>query len=121
MSRYRLIAVLLLAAAALVACSSPAEAPAGQQGPIRTEAVATPAATEEAPRPAPTGNSAQAAPTETPIGQEAKASQPATAEPASEPTATATARPQFNGEYEGTFYRGSAAAPITMVDYSDFL
>ena len=40
---------------------------------------------------------------------------------APEPPPTSTPEPQFNGEYEGTFYRGLATAPITMVDYSDFL
>ena len=65
-------------------------------------------------------------PTQAPAAPEAPDEPPAepTAtepEPTAEPQPTATAEPQFNGEYEGTFYRGLATAPITMIDYSDFL
>jgi hypothetical protein len=42
-----------------------------------------------------------------------------------EPTATlvtsAGEKANFNGPYENTYFRGSAAAPVTMIDYSDFL
>ena len=41
--------------------------------------------------------------------------------PATATVPTATMAPVINGEYEGTFYRGLASAPITMIDYSDFL
>jgi hypothetical protein len=64
--------------------------------------------------------------------------QPAPAEITAEPTAvppTATVEPEatlqhdsstdeavaFNGVYENSYFRGSADAPVTIIDYSDFL
>jgi hypothetical protein len=47
-----------------------------------------------------------------------------TATPASTPTTAAepTEEVAFNGRNEdGTFFRGAADAPVTMIDYSDFL
>lgn len=47
-----------------------------------------------------------------------------------EPTIVATIEPSpqpeeqtaaFNGPFENTYYRGAEDAPITMIDYSDFL
>jgi PBP1b-binding outer membrane lipoprotein LpoB len=132
MRRNRLIDSLLGAALLLAGCSS-----AGQQNGAQTQAVATMAMTEKGPGPAPTDTSVPAGQKEAPVSQETGTSQPATTEPAAMPQATATATaeptaipeapatattsPQFNGEYEDTFYRGSATAPITMIDYSDFL
>jgi uncharacterized lipoprotein len=49
------------------------------------------------------------------------APQQATETPATVPPPTNTVAPEINGEYEGTFYLGLATAPITMIDYSDFL
>ena len=39
--------------------------------------------------------------------------------PTEEPTLTPTVT--VNGHYEGTYFRGLESAPITMIDYSDFL
>lgn len=57
-------------------------------------------------------------PTETPVAEQ-------TEETAVEPTATLAPTVEeevaFNGPYENTYFRGSAAAPVTLIDYSDFL
>ena len=39
--------------------------------------------------------------------------------PTEEPTVTLTVT--VNGLYEGTYFRGLDSAPVTMIDYSDFL
>ena len=39
--------------------------------------------------------------------------------PTEEPTLTPTVT--VNGHYKGTYFRGLESAPITMIDYSDFL
>jgi hypothetical protein len=56
----------------------------------------------------PTAEAAEAA-----AGAEAPEQAPAEPEPAEAAT--------VNGSYEGTYFRGSADAPVTMIDYSDFL
>ena len=126
MRRYLFITILLLAIALLIGCSSVVEAPAEEQSAEPTqEAVAQATLAEEA-APAATNTATQAVATETPAGQaEGAATQEvlaATAEPSPTPEPpTATASPQVNGQYEETYYRGLATAPITMIDYSDFL
>jgi hypothetical protein len=45
---------------------------------------------------------------------------PPTVAPTEAP-AVETAEPRRNGTYEGTYFRGLATAPVTMIDYSDFL
>jgi hypothetical protein len=50
--------------------------------------------------------------------------EPETAEPqptAAEAETAPTAEGQINGRYETTYFRGSETAPVTMIDYSDFL
>ena len=52
-----------------------------------------------------------------------------TSTPPAEPAVTATveveppptAEAVVNGQYENTYFRGSESAPVTLVDYSDFL
>lgn len=46
-----------------------------------------------------------------------------TATPRPEPTATALFPTTFAGgaNADGTFFRGSADAPVTLIEYSDFL
>lgn len=129
MRRYTLTVGLWLALLLLAACSTSEESPAEAQDPQPTQAVASQSTPDLAASAVPTDTSTPAEPTAepaiesqesaTPAGQQ---TEPATALPATaEPQPTATAAPPFNGEYEGTFYRGLATAPITMIDYSDFL
>jgi outer membrane biosynthesis protein TonB len=129
MRRYTLVAILSLVIALLVGCSSTVEAPAGgQDADLAQEAAAQNSPAEES-APAAADSAAPAEPTETTTGQpEDAATQepeaeptPTEEQPTAEPLPTATDGPQFNGEYEETFYRGLATAPITMIDYSDFL
>ena len=95
--------------------------PAGQ------EEVATPTtlvATSEA-QPAPTETMVVIATRGPDGGVVATTSEPEAAATA-ESTPTAAAEPTeeaaFNGRNEdGTFFRGAADAPVTMIDYSDFL
>jgi hypothetical protein len=51
--------------------------------------------------------------------------EPIDVEPSTEPETIVKPAPdqpaQVNGSYEGTYYRGSADAPVTLIDYSDFL
>ena len=78
-----------------------------QPGAALTEVVPTEASTKT-----------PSSPTDTPVVEP-------TEETSVEPTATLapTAEEEaiFNGPYENTYFRGSAAAPVTMIDYSDFL
>jgi hypothetical protein len=41
--------------------------------------------------------------------------------PTATPLPAATATVMVDGPYEGTYFRGFADAPITLIDYSDFL
>ncbi|MCI0396246.1 MAG: hypothetical protein L0332_36295 [Chloroflexi bacterium] len=63
-----------------------------------------------------------AAPTATnaPDGIPADAAAPEES-PAAAPSPTPTTGAQVNGNYENTYFRGSAGAPVTLIDYSDFL
>ncbi len=78
-----------------------------QPGAAPTEVVPTEASTET-----------PSDPTDTPVLE-------LTEETAVDPTTTLapTAEEEtiFNGPYENTYFRGSAAAPVTLIDYSDFL
>ncbi|MGD8585172.1 MAG: hypothetical protein PVH65_17865 [Chloroflexota bacterium] len=129
MHRNVFVTVLIVVIALLVGCSSTVEAPAGQQRSEPTEAATVQATVAKEAAPEPTDTAAPAEPTETTTGQpEDAATQepeaeptPTEEQPTAEPLPTATDGPQFNGEYEETFYRGLATAPITMIDYSDFL
>jgi len=138
----KLLLPLVLLLAACGSESSIDQEPAGQPSSLPAQITATPAKATEEPSPEPQNTLALpdltegqaedagmvtvkevetlAAATETAMAQ------PTTETPATEmpPTVTppaATAAPEINGEYEGTYYRGLANAPITMIDYSDFL
>lgn len=45
----------------------------------------------------------------------------AAVEPAEETEPVADDAEIYNGVYEYSYFRGSAAAPVTLIDYSDFL
>jgi hypothetical protein len=51
--------------------------------------------------------------------------EPIDIEPGIEPETLVVPEPdqplQVNGSYESTYFRGSADAPVTLVDFSDFL
>lgn len=129
MRKYTLTVGLWLALLLLAACSTSEESPAEPQDLQPTQAVASQSTPDLAATPVPTETSTPAEPTAEPavVTQESatpmdQQTESATALPATaEPQPTATAAPQFNGQYEDTFYRGLATAPITMIDYSDFL
>lgn len=90
--------------------------------PPATGQVETP--TSERPSPSAAPNQAAVA-SETPTAQlsqegAAPLTTPLTVAPTEAP-AVETAEPQRNGTYEATYFRGLATAPVTMIDYSDFL
>jgi hypothetical protein len=128
MRRFLFVTTLVLAIALLIGCSSTVEAPAGQEvsEPTGAAAVRATAAQELAPEPTDTATPAAtktaAGQVEEPAGREPATTEPVATEPAPTPEPpTATTTPQINGRYEETYYRGLATAPITMIDYSDFL
>jgi hypothetical protein len=126
---------LLLFVLLLVACSPGATEPAATLLPETQEEAAAVAAPTDTPLPEiPTTAAEPSAPTAIPTAEaaasavaeptEAAASAVAASAVAVEP---ATVEPEpveasaVNGPYEGTYFRGSADAPVTMIDYSDFL
>ena len=115
MKRLALLWLLLLAACA------PAS---GETSPPATVAVAPPAAATAAPTPSPTRPAATTAAAPAPADTPAAAgttTATATAIPAT-PAASATAAGPVAGRNDdGTFFFGVAGAPLTLIDYSDFL
>ena len=121
----RRIALLIALIIILVACGSKTNSqPIATIQDLSSRTIATEAATEE-PFKDPT-------PTETPLPPPPTASPEAlsTPQPVATPTEikvtevveTPTSPPTvINGQYENTYFRGSATAPITLIDYSDFL
>jgi outer membrane protein TolC len=99
-----------------LAGTAPAAAPAESMTETATEPALEPAQETAANGPSlePTPTEAQAV---TEIEPETAVSEP-TAAPAEQ---VPTAEVQINGRYESTYFRGSETAPITMIDYSDFL
>lgn len=114
---------ILLLALLLAACTSSVEE---SPGPTPADPTATVVAREEEPTEAPAEmtEAPKDAATAT-VTQEAQVAEQSTAKaepsPIAPPEPTETSAPAFNGEYEGTYFRGLATAPITMIDYSDFL
>jgi outer membrane biosynthesis protein TonB len=114
---------LLLFVLLLVACSPGAPEPTATLLPeTQEEAAAVVEAPTDTPKPEePTTAAEPSAPTAVPT---AEATAPAVAEPEE---AAAAVEPEpveasaVNGPYQGTYFRGSADAPVTMIDYSDFL
>lgn len=118
---------LLLISLIVIACS-PEQEPAGLTSPTpepASEEVEAQESEAEEPVAPPTevvptepSDEAPSDPTDTPVAEP-------TEESAVEPTATlaptAEEEVAFNGPYENTYFRGSAAAPVTLIDYSDFL
>jgi hypothetical protein len=129
---------ILLAALFLGACSSAEPAPQAGGGEIEQadEAAPTldPIEPQETAAEVPTADGpakntgetiaateAEAPPKATepsPSEEEANTPEPA---PTVEPTAVTVEEPAINGPYEKTYFRGSANAPVTLIDYSDFL
>jgi len=119
--------LLFIALLVLAACSGDETTSETAVENAETQPAATAATVIEPATVAPTDEPAADAPTIEPApteAMEAAETEPETAVP--EPTATTAeeASPeevQFNGPYETTYFRGSATAPVTMIDYSDFL
>lgn len=121
-----LLFALFLAACGAAETEPPATAPpeadeevvADVAAPTDTALPASPTAADEplAPTAVPTAE----APTDSAASAGEEATEPVADEPdpaESEPAEAAI----VNGPYEGTYFRGSADAPVTILDYSDFL
>ena len=126
----RPFALLLIFTIILVACGPEAtqQPPATIQEQLSNTSVPESTTTEansEDPEvdPTPTEPPPTSAPTESPIASntpllvETPTEVVATEMPDT-PTSQAVV---FNGSYENTYFRGSSNAPITLIDYSDFL
>lgn len=125
MTRNRLC-LALVAILFLVSCT-----PDDTQSPVEVQATAPPQPTETAARPvdAPTSTMATAdpAPTNAPTIVESTAT--STSEPTEVPDPEMTEAPEdapaevaVNGRTEdGAYFLGRADAPVTIIDYSDFL
>ena len=120
-----LLFILMLA---LAACSGDETANETAEQTVATQpAAAVPTVEEPIVADEPTQEPAADAPTLEPTPTEAQATaeiEPETAEPqptAAEAETAPTAEGQINGRYETTYFRGSETAPVTMIDYSDFL
>lgn len=113
--------LLVLLSLSLAGCGSDAAEPVFTQAPaVAEEATAIPAAPSDTPVPATATTTTELSPTQAQAEEPATAPLPteaATAEPVPSPTETVV----FNGPYEQTYFRGSAGAPVTIIDYSDFL
>lgn len=119
--------LLFLLALIVVACSQASE-PATTIPPTPEPATEEAKALEsevEQPGTAPTEVFPTEASTETPSDPTDTPVIEPTEETTVEPTATLAPTVEeetiFNGLYENTYFRGSAAAPVTLIDYSDFL
>ena len=116
----RIFPILLLITLALVACS-------GVEQPIDTPPPATtvgtlpePMATEPAEPESPTAEAtAVEQPADAATEPPTVAESAATELPATEPPQAAEIA--VNGPYENTYFRGREDAPVTVIDYSDFL
>lgn len=112
---------LLFLSLLLISCSSDTGELAASQTPVRIEgSTSNPAAPSSTPVPATATTSAELSPVEVQPEEPAPAPPPteaATAEPAPSPTEALV----YNGPYEQTYFRGAAGAPVTIIDYSDFL
>ncbi len=139
--------LLLLGALISTGCgqnNTPPTAPPSTEAPVAETVATSPPATEppsEAeietaiePEQAAQGDNVDPSPIELTATSPSKSTAPSPAEPTDvPPTATAEANSTgvqessadesvvFNGVYENSYFRGSADAPITLIDYSDFL
>lgn len=109
----------------LVACGAePAPEQIATLDELPTSTIAVETATPKSETfPTPTEVASVLPPTESPTEQSVE--QPdatATEITVTEVVESPTSEPiEVNGPYENTYYRGLATAPITMIDYSDFL
>jgi ABC-type glycerol-3-phosphate transport system substrate-binding protein len=125
--RFFLLLILLLV---LAACSGDGRSPELSGAVLATEPAATvTAATEPAESSTPVQEEVPATLEPTPTeAQTVVEAEPETADPTPTEAAAETeaeeapaVEAQYNGTYESTYFRGSATAPVTMIDYSDFL
>jgi hypothetical protein len=123
----RSFSVLLLLGLIVVACSpqqEAAETPSPTPAPTIEESEAQESQIEGLGA-VPTEAIPTEPPFETPVDPTSSPVIEPTEVTAIEPTATLVASAGeeaiFNGPYENTYFRGSAVAPVTMIDYSDFL
>jgi hypothetical protein len=119
----RLLPLFLLMAFLFAACS-PAAEPATLE-PVNENPTKTPVVEDEpaAPTAAATESASPAEPVQATV-EPPDTAQPQPTELPTEPTATElppTEVAVFNGAYENTYFRGSETAPVTLIDYSDFL
>ncbi len=126
----RRIALIIILALVLVACGpkdEPLPTVTIQEQPTNTMApetiVAETIAEEPIDNPTPTEPPPTFPPTASP--EASKTSLPVITPTEAVVTEVAESSPnetsEFNGQYENTFFRGSSNAPITLIDYSDFL
>jgi hypothetical protein len=119
----RLLPLFLLMALLVAACSQATE-PATTE-PAADPATTAPVAADEpvAPTRAATESAPATEPAQATVEKPENAQQQPTNLPA-EPSVTVpppTEVAVFNGAYENTYFRGSETAPVTLIDYSDFL
>jgi hypothetical protein len=119
----RVLFPLIVAMLFLVGCGS-GPAPESAAVPTLAEENAEPSETPTllpAPTitPQPVATEPVASPTATAMATEVAAATQAPPSPTPEPTATPA--PSFGQTAEGAFYRGNPDAPVTLIDYSDFL
>lgn len=118
----KFIPLFLLPLVALIGCSSsPESGDTAAATPIIPAAV-TPFASSPPPVITTTGATAEnatAAPTPTAPAQNGRAETPPATDPAVEPTADPVIA--FGRTEEGAYYHGAVDAPVTLIDYSDFL
>ncbi len=121
----RQIALLFSLILILVACGSETRSqPFVTIQELPSRMIATEVATEEPSKdPTPTEAPLVLPPTASPVEQNTEQPVEAPTEiVATEVAETPTSLPvEINGQYENTYFRGLATAPITMIDYSDFL
>ena len=123
------LSLLLLISIALAACGSEPAAPAAPVAtPLDEVAQVTPMATEPPAATAPVATSEE--PEDTPVPAPAEtAAATDTAPPPTDTVAPPTDTPEpapvvvsaFGQTEDGLYFRGSPAAAVTVVDYSDFL
>lgn len=111
----------LLLSAILAGCAAAAPTESQQDAGAPLPAAGQPTATAGLPLvglPSPTAAPGVTVAAETPVAPPTDAPiTPGALPPTEEPAANV----QVNGPYEQTYFRGRADAPVTMIDYSDFL
>jgi hypothetical protein len=121
--QFFLLLVLILAIAACsgekTASDSPTETAVAQPAAAVATAAEPVVAGEPTQQPATDTLTLEPVPTVVEAIPETEPAEPQPTAVEAEPAPTVEAK--FNGRYELTYYRGSETAPVTMIDYSDFL